>query len=1309
MQGTRLGGTVGMEPQDQLELIVTAFMGFYGLREMASREATPSLDLERVDRRIRESLAGETGLDLEEVSVSLYRGAVTSLEEEGNELLAWAFAHAARWCAREAQAGHLEGAAWSLVARAEEELGWATERLAACRKAYELVGPFGKPGDVAVCASALARALQYQEEFEEAEQRFEEAAGYYRRAGIAEDSARCLAEAGVIKNLRGKCPEAIQFLLEARETYEACGLLGNVGACESELGATFSNMDNLPEATLWLDRARRSFTDYGDAVHAARCSALLGRVALRLGAAPEGQRALALAAEELSQCGQLVEAGEAYLDLGSALYIARNNESARAPLARARSIFSGIENRLKTADCDLNLAMILQDTKDLVEAERLYRSVLETYRDANDAKRQATALLNLGTVLADGRKYEGALQTYKQARELFGDNAPVDQARCDFNSARALYELGRVPEARELMDECRFVFEQRSAQRELAGCWLDLSKFAVDRGDLPEAEELLGRAKELFVAVGDKTAESSCLQNLSFLARSRGDLSQCRSYLAAARDLLRQIGDPVELAHCDAKLAMLRWDEGDHEQAAELLSQARSVLAANGEEIRAAECDINLNYIEVHRGNLDLAAALLLRAREVFVKKSIALGGAQCERTLGAIRRRQGHLDLAASLFQNARETFLAAGIPNEVAGCDHQLGMVRHRQGRLEEAVALFNEALTVFGQKPLIDWDSTWKCYILRGIVRMEQWDKGTERGTTEALRNALADFEATLQILEFTRSSIQSSLTRIDFMDQKHGPYAYAIDAALRLARTFPTGSPEAREYTARAYQFLLNWKARTLAESLGTDPLAARLARLPDDKRAQLESAERRADHLRRELLVRHDGPSHFLFDGPASPMGGTEEGIRARLTQADDEVRRALAELEGDSAATSSSDAMTLQQIQQMLQPEDIVLDYFICPANVRVSWMENHGGAEVFAISADGLEAFPLADNTLDTIEETVQQINQYPAGSEAASRALQYRMLDLSFVLIPPVLEQRITQARHLYIVPQGELTRTPLMQLLFPGDGASLMPLMNGGRSLSMLPTAGMLAAIRNRAVSTPKSVPSLALLAIGADLDQDRAIPAVDAEARWAAASYGSDPVEVRTTTTSAMAVSELLQRQDTVEVLEVGAHGVLDRTRGEVSMLLWESHPEGPCLLGARAIEARMQVQANLVVLLVCFSGHSEGGNEWLGLARAVFTATRAQAMIVCLWTVDDLACAWFARRFHAIWRSTGCEVSQAFAEAIADLRRVKWETLVEAEASPANTRKPLDGATRVFDQFQTYGAFELIGDPTLRPFDWSPRA
>ncbi|MBI3971637.1 MAG: hypothetical protein HY332_10150 [Chloroflexi bacterium] len=88
-------------------------------------------------------------------------------------------------------------------------------------------------------------------------------------------------------------------------------------------------------------------------------------------------------------------------------------------------------------------------------------------------------------------------------------------------------------------------------------------------------------------------------------------------------------------------------------------------------------------------------------------------------------------------------------------------------------------------------------------------------------------------------------------------------------------------------------------------------------------------------------------------------------------------------------------------------------------------------------------------------------------------------------------------------------------------------------------------------------------------------------------------------------------------------------------------------------------------------------HGSEQSEWLGLARALLLATRAQAMVVCLWAASDAACAWFARALHAHWTATGCTIGEAFAHAVG---RVGSVTRAEHQRAVALTGTGRRGAT-----------------------------
>jgi tetratricopeptide (TPR) repeat protein len=232
--------------------------------------------------------------------------------------------------------------------------------------------------------------------------------------------------------------------------------------------------------------------------------------------------------------------------------------------------------------------------RELLEA---HRGLVDKLDDPDLAQQN---MGSLGIILFDLRRYDEAIDCYRQAIELAEPlEDPMAANRWVLNEGSAYYQLGQTEQALRSYQEAlqaAETAEERDEQRwALAGialCESDLGRFDLA---LRHAEEALGIVRDL----EDPLPEDSVLETeiLAYLGNFHGQLG--RHELATRqlnRALKRARGEGYRHAEiqCLTDLAELRVDVGEYQDAAKL---ARRVLELNQEVLGEAQLAREAGYV----------------------------------------------------------------------------------------------------------------------------------------------------------------------------------------------------------------------------------------------------------------------------------------------------------------------------------------------------------------------------------------------------------------------------------------------------------------------------------------------------------------------------------------------------------------------------------------------------------------------------------------------------------------------------------------------------------------------------------------
>jgi tetratricopeptide (TPR) repeat protein/sugar lactone lactonase YvrE len=388
------------------------------------------------------------------------------------------------------------------------------------------------------------------------------------------------------------------------------------------------------------------------------------------------------------------------------------------------------------------------------EAQDLYQRILAQAQAIEGADiAAASALLGLGGIRFDTKKFDDAEALWQQAADLFrrrlGDDHP--------SVATTLTCLGFAKFAQHHWEQARDFFERALRIRERALpsehpdhalSLLNLAMVAVVAKGVAEPEQLTERAIGILTrslgndhpivadALGNlamwyhangRSDEAERLQrrvlmsherrfgpshkdtalalgNLAVILMGQGKLEQAESYERRALAVLEQSqAKDSEMAPLLHNLGMIRQLRGDLDEASLLFKRAvKSIEAANGPESPELILPLrNLADVESRLGKSEEAQTLYRRAAQISEKK-LGAEDASLGHTLGnqaAALMEQGKPHEAEALARQAgaieekahgRESAEAAAAMNNVAA-------TLAKQGRLDEALKQFREALAV------------------------------------------------------------------------------------------------------------------------------------------------------------------------------------------------------------------------------------------------------------------------------------------------------------------------------------------------------------------------------------------------------------------------------------------------------------------------------------------------------------------------------------------------------------------------------------------------------------------------------------
>ncbi|MFE2109718.1 tetratricopeptide repeat protein [Kitasatospora sp. NPDC059463] len=213
-------------------------------------------------------------------------------------------------------------------------------------------------------------------------------------------------------------------------------------------------------------------------------------------------------------------------------------------VARDAAEATGVDREV--AGAWINLGIVLSSLRRLAEAEKAFRTALDTFQRLGDDDHEAAALNNLGSVLLDQEKYPEAEDVYRTALAIHR------RIGSQFGEAVSWNSLGSVLVALERYEEGE----------------------AAYRTALPEFQRL-----------GDRFREAMVLSNMSLALRGRGGLTAAIEAGERAAAILAELEDDHQHGMALGTLATIL-EEAGHD-AAEVREAAAEAYRRAGDEEEA--------------------------------------------------------------------------------------------------------------------------------------------------------------------------------------------------------------------------------------------------------------------------------------------------------------------------------------------------------------------------------------------------------------------------------------------------------------------------------------------------------------------------------------------------------------------------------------------------------------------------------------------------------------------------------------------------------------------------------------------------
>jgi len=901
----------------------------------------------------------------------------------------------------------------------------------------------------------------------------------------------------------------------------------------------------------------------------------------------------------------------------------------------ARSLFASLADRANEALALRGIGKLHQNAGRKAQALGYYDQALQIQKHEGDAFSEAQTLQSAAGVYVSMERYEEALEAYENARNLYltsghPERVPMVLIEMSLTYAR----LGDRGKASYYLAESKRI---RTARGGPAGTVEPPAPTREVREDSRKLLDYYEQVLRIQQAAGDRLGQAETLSSLGATCMDLGDSQKSLDYFGRALQIYRTSNSSRA-----QKSAPHFFEEVD------LLRMMSEASFASGDYRRALE---HLNQaLEVHLAHPEFIS----RPTENFLLYDI-----------GKVYNHLGEKQRASEFYERALALRREAVSVDDRITLLHLMGGDSAALGEKERALDYFNAALAL--ARSVADGGA--EAASLYRLARVER-DRGN-------LGPARVHIEAALGVVESLRARIVSQQLRTAYFASVHEYYEFYIALLMQLRAAQPAGG-----FDAAALQASEHARARVLVELLSSrveirrdiDPLL--LARERAIRQRLAANAEREA-RLRRGALTEERSRT------AAKELAGLENEIESLVS----EHARVEAKIRAKSpryAALTQPQPLSLKEIQQMLDPETLLLEYAL-----------GEERSYVWAVTPDTLSSFELPgraeiEATARRVYESLTERNRGARGETAAARRERIRKADAQYTTSAAVLSGMILRPlgaqlgrKRLVVVGDGVLQFIPFAALPSPlgtsGAEAARPPLVVEHEIVS-LPSAAALAILRRESRGRKPAAKAIAVLAdpvYERDDERVRVSGAGRGSVKTAKSAPGARVVRDMESAFEDVGEASLARplprllstrrearqilskvpatkgfkaldfdasRQTVVggqleqfRVLHFATHALINPAHPELSGIVLSLVDEG-----GRPQDGFLRVQdifnlnlpAELVVLSACRTGlgRKVKGEGLIGLTRA-FMYAGTPRVVGSLWSIDDAATADLMSRFY----------------------------------------------------------------------------
>ena len=821
-----------------------------------------------------------------------------------------------------------------------------------------------------------------------------------------------------------------------------------------------------------------------------------------------------------------------------------------------------------------------------------YRQAIAYYQQLGlhlDAARTAVGMIDVLTNL--GRYPEALTLAAATAHKLRTADDQATLAKLLVNQGNLYARQKAFADAQQSYIEARRLFQAIGNRQQLAAVLANEAMVCLEVDQYTAAEELFDQAHEHFAAAGMLHALALVDHSRAHLALAQGDYQRALIIANQARVTLLAQESPIDIALLDLDRAEIYLALNLWQEALTLARQTRPTFDHAGMVHESAQLRLNEAMALAQLDQSRAAMAALEEARRLFTQVNQPIWLAIVDLYQAQIDKRTYRWRHTRQRAERAFPVFWKAGLLKRAAECQLLLGEVALAKQKLQLAEAAFYHAQQLFAATAVPAVIAYASAY---GLARVFQ-----AQGQYGAAQQY---FQQAIVALEQLQATIGAEDYKLAFRRDKVQVYERLLVLLLQI---------QTADIVQLAFQTSERARTRTLLDVMARNAVLTRPApSVASQQQTDSQSLVAEIAHHKQALHWYYNRLNQTTSTGDNS---GLEQraAIMAAITQQEAQLSQLFNRWRKPDLIAAPENpiaTVTPAQLQGLLPPDALFLAYYMLEKQIIV-W-----GVTQTDLWQKEL-TIPRA-RLKELLEQLRFHLSKFHYGShyrqrhaEQLARSGQSILQQLYTELVQPLADQ--LTASTIIIAPHDLLHYVPF-HALWNGHNYWFAT-----TQISYAPSATLLHQLATKEVRPHLAPPAIFGLA-------DERLPYIAAELDALATLFPSAPLYINEAANTA-AFLTLTQQS---AFLHLATHATFRQDNPSYSAFeLVDGWVTVNDLYGLDHFPP-------LVTLSACETGRAaiEVGDELMGLCRGFFSAG-VHALVVSLWTVDDLATAELMGNFY----------------------------------------------------------------------------